>query len=102
MTPYLNLVQTISATQGDFDEYGTELGPEARVWKTYVKEADRFDAEKVEEWNKCVLWANCSLGNTYSNRMLYRSLDVILSKFIGTRCLTILTNPISDIVFVSG
>ncbi|CAE6499754.1 unnamed protein product, partial [Rhizoctonia solani] len=36
----------------DYDEYGAELGKEARVWKVYVKEADRWDAELVEGWNK--------------------------------------------------
>ncbi|CAE6405181.1 unnamed protein product [Rhizoctonia solani] len=34
-----------------FDEYGAELGPDARVWKTYVKEADKFDMEQVNGWN---------------------------------------------------
>ncbi|KAG8687066.1 hypothetical protein FRC11_007860 [Ceratobasidium sp. 423] len=34
------------------DEYGAELGKEARVWKVYVKEADKWDAELVEGWNK--------------------------------------------------
>lgn len=47
--------QGISTIRNDYDEYGAELEPEARVWKTYVREADRFDAEKVEEWNKCVV-----------------------------------------------
>ncbi|EUC62838.1 transmembrane protein, putative [Rhizoctonia solani AG-3 Rhs1AP] len=36
----------------EYDEYGAELGKEARVWKVYVKEADRWDAELVEGWNK--------------------------------------------------
>ncbi|KAG8732010.1 hypothetical protein FRC11_001109, partial [Ceratobasidium sp. 423] len=34
------------------DEYGAELGKEARVWKVYVKETDRWDAELVDGWNK--------------------------------------------------
>ncbi|CAE6350536.1 unnamed protein product, partial [Rhizoctonia solani] len=34
------------------DEYGAELGKEARVWHVYVKETDRWDAELVEGWNK--------------------------------------------------
>ncbi|KAH7318034.1 hypothetical protein B0J17DRAFT_305447 [Rhizoctonia solani] len=38
--------------QEGFDEYGAELEPDARVWKTYVKEADKFDAEQVEGWNR--------------------------------------------------
>ncbi|CCO35162.1 hypothetical protein BN14_09277 [Rhizoctonia solani AG-1 IB] len=34
------------------DEYGAELGKEARVWKVYVKESDRSDTELVDGWNK--------------------------------------------------
>ncbi|CCO34109.1 hypothetical protein BN14_08201 [Rhizoctonia solani AG-1 IB] len=34
------------------DEYGAELTKDARVWKVYVKEADRWDAELVDGWNK--------------------------------------------------
>jgi hypothetical protein len=34
------------------DEYGAELTEDARVWKVYVKEADRWDAELVDGWNK--------------------------------------------------
>ncbi|CAE6418761.1 unnamed protein product [Rhizoctonia solani] len=34
------------------DEYGAELGKEARVWKVYVKETDRWDTELVDGWNK--------------------------------------------------
>ncbi|CAE6474673.1 unnamed protein product [Rhizoctonia solani] len=34
------------------DEYGAELTRDARVWKVYVKEADRWDAELVDGWNK--------------------------------------------------
>ncbi|KAF8594730.1 hypothetical protein BDV93DRAFT_131735 [Ceratobasidium sp. AG-I] len=36
----------------EFDEYGAELGRDARFWRTYVKEADQWDAELVEGWNK--------------------------------------------------
>ncbi|CUA68268.1 putative ribonuclease C609,01 [Schizosaccharomyces pombe 972h-] [Rhizoctonia solani] len=36
----------------EFDEYGAELEPEARVWKTYVKESDEFDQDLVEGWNR--------------------------------------------------
>ncbi|CCO36339.1 hypothetical protein BN14_10473 [Rhizoctonia solani AG-1 IB] len=31
-----------------FDEYGAELGPDARVWKAYVKEADKFDMDSLD------------------------------------------------------
>ncbi|CUA74777.1 hypothetical protein RSOLAG22IIIB_11466 [Rhizoctonia solani] len=34
------------------DEYGAEMGKEARVWKVYTKETDRADAELVDGWNK--------------------------------------------------
>ncbi|CCO34115.1 hypothetical protein BN14_08207 [Rhizoctonia solani AG-1 IB] len=37
------------------DEYGAELTKDARVWKVYVKEADRWDAELVDGWNKQAL-----------------------------------------------
>ncbi|CAE6481007.1 unnamed protein product [Rhizoctonia solani] len=36
----------------EFDEYGAELGKEAKVWKVYVDETDRWDAELVDGWNK--------------------------------------------------
>ncbi|KAB5590717.1 Ribonuclease [Ceratobasidium theobromae] len=38
--------------QDEFDEYGAELGKDARVWKTYVKEADAIDKELVGGWNE--------------------------------------------------
>ncbi|CAE7153854.1 unnamed protein product, partial [Rhizoctonia solani] len=34
------------------DEEGAELSKEARVWKVYVGEADKWDAEKADGWNK--------------------------------------------------
>ncbi|CAE6503904.1 unnamed protein product [Rhizoctonia solani] len=36
----------------EVDEYGAELGKEARVWRVYVKETDRWDEELVDGWNK--------------------------------------------------
>ncbi|CUA75344.1 hypothetical protein RSOLAG22IIIB_05848 [Rhizoctonia solani] len=36
----------------DPDEYGAELGKEARVWKVYVQETDKWDRELVDGWNK--------------------------------------------------
>ncbi|CUA70742.1 hypothetical protein RSOLAG22IIIB_09070 [Rhizoctonia solani] len=36
----------------EFDEEGKELGPDAQVWKTYVREADLVDEELVDGWNK--------------------------------------------------
>lgn len=41
-------------TQTQHNEYGAELGPDARVWATYVREADQYDHELVEKWNKYV------------------------------------------------
>ncbi|CAE6499925.1 unnamed protein product [Rhizoctonia solani] len=40
------------APPNEFDEYGAELDPDARVWKTYVKESDEFDQDLVEGWNR--------------------------------------------------
>ncbi|KAG8709433.1 hypothetical protein FRC11_005562, partial [Ceratobasidium sp. 423] len=39
----------------EFDDEGKELGPDAQVWKTYVKEADRVDEELVDGWNSFVI-----------------------------------------------
>ncbi|CEL56022.1 hypothetical protein RSOLAG1IB_02036 [Rhizoctonia solani AG-1 IB] len=36
----------------DSDLYGAELSKDARVWRVYVKEADRHDTELVDGWNK--------------------------------------------------
>ncbi|CAE6451178.1 unnamed protein product [Rhizoctonia solani] len=36
----------------EFDERGKELGQDAQVWKTYVKETDQVDGELVDGWNK--------------------------------------------------
>ncbi|CUA73506.1 Nitrate reductase [NADH] [Rhizoctonia solani] len=39
-----------NVTPEEFDDYGAELQPNARVWKAYMNEADNFDKEKVEGW----------------------------------------------------
>ncbi|KAG8732119.1 hypothetical protein FRC11_000651 [Ceratobasidium sp. 423] len=36
----------------DFGMEGAELSKEATIWKSYVKEADEYDKELVEGWNK--------------------------------------------------
>ncbi|CAE6423056.1 unnamed protein product [Rhizoctonia solani] len=36
----------------EFDEYSAEFEKGARVWKAYMKEADKFDVEQVDEWNR--------------------------------------------------
>ncbi|KAG8778854.1 hypothetical protein FRC12_024768 [Ceratobasidium sp. 428] len=38
-----------------YDDYGKELGKNARVWKTYVQEASRWDADMVDGWNRFVI-----------------------------------------------
>ncbi|CAE6449584.1 unnamed protein product [Rhizoctonia solani] len=50
--PFLPLKPTSADPMMEPDEYGAELGKEARVWKVYVKESDRSDAEMVDGWNK--------------------------------------------------
>ncbi|KAG8678360.1 hypothetical protein FRC09_019900, partial [Ceratobasidium sp. 395] len=35
-----------------FDEYGAELGPDSRIWPAYVKEAEMWDEEMVDGWNR--------------------------------------------------
>ncbi|EUC59430.1 hypothetical protein RSOL_313570, partial [Rhizoctonia solani AG-3 Rhs1AP] len=46
-----NPEEVINLAQEEFDEYGAELEPGARVWKTYVREADKFDLDQVDGWN---------------------------------------------------
>jgi len=33
------------------DEYGTEMGPDARVWKTYLDEAEIADKDYINKTN---------------------------------------------------
>ncbi|CAE6450738.1 unnamed protein product [Rhizoctonia solani] len=35
----------------DYDEYGAEMEPNARVWRVYVDETDKADKELVDGWN---------------------------------------------------
>ncbi|KAG8686024.1 hypothetical protein FRC09_014395 [Ceratobasidium sp. 395] len=42
----------VEGPRPDYDDYGQELGKNARFWKTYVKEAYRWDADMVDGWNK--------------------------------------------------
>ncbi|KAG8686661.1 hypothetical protein FRC11_008583, partial [Ceratobasidium sp. 423] len=53
--------QVTNTAQEEFDEYGAELGEHARVWKVYVKEADKFDMEQVVGWNRFVVESSKSL-----------------------------------------
>ncbi|KAG8765286.1 hypothetical protein FRC12_007594 [Ceratobasidium sp. 428] len=42
----------VEGPRPDYDDYGQELGKNARFWKTYLKEAYRWDADMVDGWNK--------------------------------------------------
>ncbi|CAE7205057.1 unnamed protein product, partial [Rhizoctonia solani] len=42
----------IDATRAGFDDYGSELDKEARIWSAYVKEAEQWDDEMVDGWNR--------------------------------------------------
>ncbi|KAG9085208.1 hypothetical protein FRC06_003702, partial [Ceratobasidium sp. 370] len=35
----------LDAPRAGFDEYGAELGPDARIWPAYVREAEMWDEE---------------------------------------------------------
>ncbi|KAG9123396.1 hypothetical protein FRC07_014991, partial [Ceratobasidium sp. 392] len=45
----------------EYDDYGQELGKTARFWKTYVREAYRWDADMVDGWNRFVIESSKSL-----------------------------------------
>ncbi|CAE6442907.1 unnamed protein product [Rhizoctonia solani] len=49
----------------EFDEKEKELGPDAQVWKTYVKEADPVDKELVDGWNESM---DVNLSNLRAQR----------------------------------
>ncbi|KAG8704386.1 hypothetical protein FRC09_003555, partial [Ceratobasidium sp. 395] len=42
----------VEAPRPDYDDYGEELGKNARFWKAYVQEASRWDEDMVDGWNK--------------------------------------------------
>lgn len=64
-----------------FDEYGGELGPDARIWPAYVKEAEAWDEEMVDGWNRSVPSISYYLTSGFNHA--YRSLDVMLSEFFA-------------------
>ncbi|EUC55158.1 transmembrane protein, putative [Rhizoctonia solani AG-3 Rhs1AP] len=39
----------------EFDEMGTDLGRDAQVWKTYVRDTNQMDSERVDGWNRFVI-----------------------------------------------
>ncbi|CAE6519326.1 unnamed protein product [Rhizoctonia solani] len=43
---------TPTALRGAFDEYGAELARDARIWPTYVREAEKWDEDMVGGWNR--------------------------------------------------
>ncbi|CUA75506.1 hypothetical protein RSOLAG22IIIB_11783 [Rhizoctonia solani] len=59
----------------DPDEYGAELGKEARVWKVYVQETDKWDRELVDGWNKSldVILVFAALFSAVSTTLLIES-----------------------------
>ncbi|CAE6462434.1 unnamed protein product [Rhizoctonia solani] len=59
----------------EFDEPGKELGPDAQVWKTYVREADQVDEELVDGWNKSmdVILIFAALFSTISTAFVIES-----------------------------
>ncbi|CAE6401703.1 unnamed protein product [Rhizoctonia solani] len=38
----------------DYDEYGAEMDPNARVWRVYVDETEKSDKELVDGWNSAM------------------------------------------------
>jgi hypothetical protein len=42
----------VDATRTGFDDYGSELDKGARVWSAYVREAEQWDDEMVDGWNR--------------------------------------------------
>ncbi|EUC62860.1 transmembrane protein, putative [Rhizoctonia solani AG-3 Rhs1AP] len=50
---FRNSLEPTSTTK--YDQYGAELGKEARVWDVYVKETDKWDTELVEGWNNFLI-----------------------------------------------
>ncbi|CAE6469769.1 unnamed protein product, partial [Rhizoctonia solani] len=85
------------------DEYGAEMGKEARVWKIYVKETDRADAELVEGWNKSldVILVFAALFSAVSTAFLIESsqklqedpADVTMQTLLAiSQALSVLTN----------
>ncbi|KAG8715434.1 hypothetical protein FRC08_010582 [Ceratobasidium sp. 394] len=38
--------------RGGLDDYGSELARDARIWPAYVKEAEKWDEDMVDGWNR--------------------------------------------------
>ncbi|KAJ1307692.1 hypothetical protein OPQ81_001783 [Rhizoctonia solani] len=44
--------EATTALRGGFDDYGGELARDARIWPTYVREAEKWDEDMVDGWNR--------------------------------------------------
>ncbi|KAG8709760.1 hypothetical protein FRC09_000485 [Ceratobasidium sp. 395] len=75
----LELEAYVEGPRPDYDDYGQELGKNARFWKTYVKEAYRWDADMVDGWNKSLDLILIFVSST---------LNVQLSRNMTAMCLT--------------
>ncbi|CAE6420907.1 unnamed protein product [Rhizoctonia solani] len=60
----------VDATRAGFDDYGAELDKDARVWSAYVKEADQWDDEMVDGWNRWALTVLASQGLLKEQKIL--------------------------------
>ncbi|QRW21257.1 activating signal cointegrator 1 complex subunit 3 [Rhizoctonia solani] len=72
----------VDATRAGFDDYGSELGKDARVWSAYVKEAEQWDDEMVDGWN--------------------RSLDVMLVNWVAVTVFAALFSAVSTTFVVES
>lgn len=68
----------MDATRAGYDDYGAELDKDARVWSAYVKEAEQWDDEMVDGWNRYVFDSHHIM--LLPEETSFRSLDVILGK----------------------
>ncbi|CAE6461354.1 unnamed protein product [Rhizoctonia solani] len=64
-----------TALRGAFDEYGGELARDARIWPTYVREAERWDEDMVDGWNRSldVILVFAALFSAISSAFLIES-----------------------------
>ncbi|KAH7325221.1 hypothetical protein B0J17DRAFT_742526, partial [Rhizoctonia solani] len=59
----------------DYDEYGAEMDPNARVWGVYVKETDKADEELFKGWNGA-MDVMLDLMHTYDRFVIESSKDL--------------------------
>ncbi|EUC59431.1 hypothetical protein RSOL_313580, partial [Rhizoctonia solani AG-3 Rhs1AP] len=81
-TPDGDSKATKDADTQEFDEYGAELKPEARVWKTYIHEAEKFDLEQFDGWNRFLIESSKSLKENPAETSA-RRLDQIVILLVG-------------------